>query len=75
MNEQLPCVNCITLPICLSTYKDCVLRPYNFTVNDLSDRCELFRDFIDYRVGSFASYNLSKLSIIVNYFRSVRSEK
>jgi len=48
MNTQhLPCINCITLPICRSLMIKSFIEDYNI----LCHRCELIREYLNYKAN------------------------
>ena len=73
---ELPCIDCITLPICLQIYKDNInkkvlegLESFDWAVCMLMKDCELLTLFIK----KSPKFDLKKAVIVANYFEGVKA--
>lgn len=75
MNSKVPCINCITFPICLATYKQNINKGLNHIFErTLCKKCKLLSDYIyvyapvNNDPNRAFVYYLLKLSTINDYY-------
>jgi hypothetical protein len=74
MNKSLPCINCISFPICLSTYyKHIHLGKLYSVVIVLGNRCSTLTDYIYganflYKEGKLPYKNNSRINKVSKFF-------